>query len=620
MPCGYTGKILHVDLSTGAFKVEETSEIFRRRFFGGWGFILYYLFREMDSSTDPLGPDNVLVFATGPVTGAPISGSGRHAVGAKSPLTGGFGASEAGGFWGAELKRAGFDAIVIKGKASSPVYLWIHNGEAEIRDAFHLWGKTTGEVQELIYQELGDKTVKIAQIGPAGENLVRYACITHDLRHFAGRCGLGAVMGSKNLRAVVVKGEGKVEVASPDRLAAIRQWLSENDEALLAGFRHTGTAGIVPYLNAAGGLPTRNFTHGHFEKADEISGQKMAETILVDRGSCYACIARCKRVVEVKEGPYLVDPMYGGPEYETIGALGSSCGVSDLRAIARANQLCGAYGLDTISAGVTIAFAMECGEKGLLKSDEVELRFGNPDTVLKLLEMIAFRRGLGDLLAEGVRRAAEKIGPEAYPLAMEVKGQEIPMHEPRFKHALGLGYALSPTGADHNHNIHDDGYVKETRSAFRRARALGILEPLPRNDLGPAKVRLFFYELLWQMGYELLGLCRFLPYDKLQVQDILQAVTGWDVSIWEMMKAGQRIYTLARIFNVKSGFSPADDRLPERFFEPFPDGPLAGEAIGREAFRKALELFYGMIGWDPRTGMPYPHVLAELDIESDLIT
>ncbi|MCS7285838.1 MAG: aldehyde ferredoxin oxidoreductase family protein [Anaerolineae bacterium] len=618
MPYGYTGKILHVNLSTGSFGIEETDELFRRYFFGGWGFILHYLFKEMDPSADPLGPDNVLVFSTGPITGAPISGSGRHAVGAKSPLTGGFGASEAGGFWGAELKRAGFDAIVIKGKAPSPVYLWLHNGQVEIREASHLWGKTTAEVQELLHQELGDRSIKIAQIGPAGENLVRYACITHDLRHFAGRCGLGAVMGSKNLRAIAVKGEGKLEVADPDRLANIRQWLSKNDEALLAGFRHTGTAGILPYLNAAGGLPTRNFTRGHFEGADEISGQKMAETILVDRGSCYACIVRCKRVVEVREGPYPVDPVYGGPEYETIAALGSSCGISDLKAIARANQLCGAYGLDTISAGVTIAFAMECGEKGLLKSDEVDLRFGDPETLLKLLEMIAFRRGLGDLLAEGVRRAAGKIGPEAYPLAMEIKGQEIPMHEPRFKQALGLGYAISPTGADHNHNVHDDGYVKETRSAFRKARALGVLEPLPRNDLGPGKVRLFFYELLWQIGYELWGLCRFLPYDKHQVCEILQAVTGWDVSIWEMMKAGQRIYTLARIFNIKAGFSPSDDRLPERFFEPFVDGPLAGEAINPEAFQKAKELLYGMMGWDPQTGMPYPHTLAELDIKFNL--
>jgi len=613
MSTGYAGKILHVDLSTGKVWVEETEEIFRRRYIGGWGFILYYLFKEMPADADPLGPENVLVFATGPVTGAPISGSGRHAVGAKSPLTGGFGASEAGGFWGAELKRAGFDALVIRGKAASPVYLWVHDGEAEIRDASHLWGKPTAVAHHFICRELADDKIRIAQIGPAGENLVRYACITHDLRHFAGRCGLGAVMGSKNLRAIAVRGSGKVEVAAPDKLAAIRRWLKENDEALLAGFRYSGTAGGIPYLNAAGGMPTRNFRQGHFEHAEEISGQKMAETILVDRGSCYACVVQCKRVVEVKE-PYKVDPVYGGPEYESVAALGSLCGVGDLKAIAKANELCGAYGLDTISAGVSIAFAFECAEERLLESDEVDLRFGNADAVLKLLEMIAFRRGLGDILAEGVKRAAERLGPEARKLAIEVKGQEVPMHEPRFKHGLGLGYAVSPTGADHIHNIHDDAYVKETRSGFKRARALGILEPLPRNDLGPKKVRLFAYEMLWRTVPNLIGLCIFLPYNAHQVRDIVQAVTGWDVSIWELMKASQRAHTLARIFNVKAGFTPADDYIPERFFEPFADGPLAGEAVDRTSFRQALELLYRMMNWDAATGVPAESLLDELEI------
>ncbi|HDN78913.1 MAG TPA: aldehyde ferredoxin oxidoreductase [Chloroflexi bacterium] len=614
MTMGYTGRILRIDLSRREIWQEETDEVFRRRYLGGWGFIAYYLLKEMPPDADPLGPENLLIFATGPVTGAPISGSGRHTVGAKSPLTGGFGASEAGGFWGTELKRAGFDALIIQGKASSPVYLWIHDGEAEIRDAKHLWGKTTAEVQDFIVRELGDEKVRIAQIGPAGENLVRYACITHDLRHFAGRCGLGAVMGSKNLRAIAVRGSKRVEVADPEKLASIRRWLSENDEALLAGLRYGGTAGGVPYLNASGGMPTRNFLQGHFEYAEEISGQKMAETILVDRGSCYACIARCKRVVEISEGPYRVDPAYGGPEYETVAALGSLCGVGNLHAIAKANELCAAYGLDTISAGVAIAFALECGEKGLLESGEVELRFGNPDTVLKLLEKIAFRQGLGDLLAEGVKRAAACLGAKAQKLAPEVKGQEIPMHEPRFKHGLGLGYAVSPTGADHIHNIHDDAYVKETRSGFKRARALGILEPLPRNDLSPRKVRLFVYELLWRTLPNMLGLCIFLPYDKHQVRDIVQAVTGWDVSIWELMKASQRVHTLARVFNLKAGLSPADDYLPERFFQPFTDGPLAGEAVNREAFHKALNLFYRMMGWDPQTGMPAEHLFDELDI------
>jgi len=616
MPYGYTGHVLHVDLSARRWWTEETDEVFRRRYFGGWGFIAYHLLKETPQGCDPLGPDNILVFATGPITGAPISGSGRHAVGAKSPLTGGFGAAEAGGFWGAELKRAGFDALVIRGKAESPVYLWIHDGEVEFRDAARLWGKPTADVQRLIKEELGDRAVRIAQIGPAGEKLVRYACIVHDLHHFAGRTGLGAVMGAKKLRAIAVRGHGKVQIADASKLAEIRRWLEENDEQLVAGFRENGTAGGIPYLNAAGAMPTRNFLQSHFEKADDLSGQTMTKTILVGRGSCFACVVRCKRVVEVKEGPYRVDPVYGGPEYETVAALGSLCGVGDIRAVAKANELCATYGLDTIPTGVAIAFAMECGERGLLQEDDSGLRlgFGEAETVLRLIEMIASRQGLGDLLAEGVRRAAERVGPEARHLAIEVKGQEVPMHEPRFKHGLGVGYAVSPTGADHIHNIHDDGYIKETRWGFKKARPLGILEPLPRNDLGPAKVRLLVYESLWRTSYNILGLCLFLPYDKLQVRDILQAVTGWDTSIWEILKTAQRVNAMTRIFNVREGFTPGDDYLPERFFQPVEGGPLAGEAVDREAFDRALNLYYQMMGWDPQTGAPSETLLVELDI------
>jgi len=318
------------------------------------------------------------------------------------------------------------------------------------------------------------------------------------------------------------------------------------------------------------------------------------------------------------EEPYKVDPTYGGPEYETVAALGSNCGIGDLVAIAKGNELCNAYGLDTISTGSAIAFAMECYEKGLLTgkdTDGVELTFGNAPAMIEMVERIARREGLGDLLAEGVKRAAERMGPEAQKYALQVKGQEIPMHEPRWKQGLGVGYALSPTGADHCHNLHDDMYAKEKR-ALREIRALGILEPLPVDDLSPAKVRLLLYVTNWQILTNSLGLCMFLPYDFHQVRDITNVVTGWNTSLWELLKVGERGHALARAFNAREGLTPEEDRLPRRFFSPLgADTPaLEGVAIEEERFKEALITYHGMAGWDPATGIPTRERLEELDI------
>ncbi len=615
MPYGYHGRVLRVNLTERSIAVEEPGDLFYRRYVGGRGFIAYTLLQELAPGIDPLGPANRLIFAAGPVTGHPIGGSGRHSVGAKSPLTGGYGDGEAGGFWGAELKRAGFDAIIVEGQADSPVYLWVHDGQAEIADARHLWGQPTAAVEATLRSERGDRQIKVAQAGPAAERLVRFACLINDVNRAAGRTGLGAVMGSKRLKAIAVRGRQAPPLANPEGLKSVAQWLAQNYKTEAAWAFKGGTPGGLMWLHEHGLLPTRNFRQGQFEGAEAISGQTMHQTILVGRANCYACPVRCKQVVEVAEGPYRVDRVYGGPEYETIAAFGSDCGISDLKAIAKANEVCNANGLDTISAGATIAFAMDCFENGLLSTadtDGLELRFGQAEVMLAVLDKIVRREGIGDLLAEGAARAARQIGRGAEELAMHVKGQEIPMHEPRGKQGLGLGYAVSPTGADHMHNIHDTEYTTEARIAD--VKALGVLEPLAVNDLGPRKVRLFVYETAWRHFTNCALICNFLPYNYARVCDIVNAVTGWETTIWDLMKVGERALNLACLFNAREGFTRADERLPQRFFEPFRSGPLAGQAIDPAALAAAQDTYYQMMGWDPTTAAPTLAKLQELDI------
>jgi aldehyde:ferredoxin oxidoreductase len=618
MPHGYTGRVLRVDLSSGRLATEEPPEDFYRRYFGGEGFVGYYLLKELPPGVEPLSPGNKLVFAAGPLTGVPVGGCGRHSMGGKSPLTGAFGEAEAGGYWGAELKMAGFDAILVEGRAERPVYLFIHDGEAQLRDARHLWGLKTLECQDAIREELGDPGVKVAQIGPAGENLVRFACVVNDLDAFAGRTGLGAVMGSKNLKAVACRGHQRLSVADPQAVAALARWVRDNTPVNNKAMRDLGTASVVRGLNRRGGLPTRNFQEGSFDGADRISGEAMRDTILVGRRSCYACPVQCKREVKVDE-PYPVDPRYGGPEYETIASLGSNCGIDDLKLIARGNELVAAYGLDSISCGASIAFAMECFERGLFTledTDGLDLRFGNGTAMLEMVERIARRQGLGDLLAEGVARAANRMGGEAGELALHVKGQEIPMHEPRWKQGMGVGYAISPTGADHCHNMHDPNYTGMS-PIMEDLRALGVLEPLPVDDLSPAKVRLLAYHSQWIHFMNSAVCCYFVMLYGLvgfsRVTELVNAVTGWNTTVFELMKVGERAANLARAFNLREGLTTQDDTMPGRFFIPQASGPLQGVAPDREAFHRARDAYYDIMGWPQ--GRPSPGKLAELGLD-----
>jgi aldehyde:ferredoxin oxidoreductase len=619
MPYGYNGKILHVDLTTDTLSVEEPAEAFYRQYMGGQGIGLYYILKEMPAGADPLGPENVLAITLSVVTGAPVAGQSRVMANAKSPLTGAIGDAQAGGFWPAEAKAAGFDAFIIKGKSEKPVYLWVHDGEAELRDATHLWGQVTGDVQVAIRQELDDAKIEVLQIGPAGEQLVRYACLINMANRANGRTGMGAVMGSKNLKAIAVRGEKRPTIADSESLAEIARWGARNfPQSDVYDMGQYGTAEVVASQQRAGGLPTRNWASGVFEGYETIEGIIMAETILKERDTCYACVVRCKRVVEVTEGPYQVDPLYGGPEYETIATFGSYCGVSDLAAIARANQLCNMYGLDTITTGAIIAWAMDCFEHGILTAEDtdgLEFRFGNAEAMVRMTEMIAQREGLGDLLAEGMTQAAAKLGPEAEALVTAVKGNPLPAHMPQVKRSLALIYAANPYGADHMSSEHDPSY----RDYPDRMAELDLLDPQPNKVLNMEKVRFALYT---QWLYSLLntvGVCQFVwgpawqLYGPSQLVDMVRSVTGWNVSLWELMKVGERSLNMMRAFNAREGFTRAEDELPPKLFQPLTGGRSDGIAVTEEEMAAALPTYYAMCGWDTE-GRPTRVKLEELGI------
>jgi aldehyde:ferredoxin oxidoreductase len=617
---GTTAKLLHVDLTTRQTRTEELPEPIVRKYFGGGALAAYLLLRDLPAGVDPLGPDNMLVFTTSPINGLSLSGTNRYTAAAKSPLTGGYGESEAGGWWGPELRAAGWDGVIVRGQASAPVYVWIKDDTVEIRDAGRYWGQLSGEVQDGLEQELGDKRVRVLQTGVAGEKLVRYAAIVNQLKHFHGRCGLGAVMGAKRLKAIVVRGS-KPPVAS-DKETAKRQlvWFKDHYDRANDRFHQLGSSGGVLALEASGILPTRNFRDGSFEGARDISGQKMRDTILVNRGTCYACAVACKREVEVKE--LGVTPKYGGPEYESLAASGSLLGVSDLNTLALVNQLLAQYVLDSISTGAVIAFAMECYEHGIITKEMtggIELTWGNADAVVRMVHMIGRREGIGDLLAEGVKRAAARLGEPAAPFALHVKGQELPMHDPRGKKGLSLAYAISPTGADHMEAPHDPLYAGFHPQGHPLG-VLGLIEPLDPLTLDARKVRAFFTTQQVWSSYNAIGMCDFVgaPLNAMQLQptiDYINAVTGWNLSVYELMKIGERNNTLARLFNVREGFTVDDDVLPDRLHEGIGNGVLKGSFVGRDEFVEARRTYYQMAGWDPATGRPTDAKLAELGID-----
>ena len=615
---GSRGTILRVNLTQGSLTKEVLEETIVRKFLGGRGLGAHILFHELPPKIDPLGPENKLVFATGPLVGVPFPGNARYHVMAKSPLTDGWGEASAAGWFGPQLKFAGYDAIVVEGKAEHPVYLWISDGEAGINNARHIWGKVTGETQELIRKEVGSEKACVACIGPGGEHLVRYACIISDLHRAAGRCGMGAVMGSKNLKAIAVSGTGKVTVADPQKLTGLAKLaVKEAMDGWGEGLHDDGSDRILEDLSGSGRLPTKNFQEGVFEGGEKITGETMTSTILVDRWHCYACPVGCIRIVKA-EDPYVVDPAYGGPEYETCASFGSLCLNDDLVSIAKANELCNKYTLDTISTGVIVAFAMECYEKGLFTKkdmDGIDLTWGNHQAIIELIEKIARREGIGDQLAEGVKRASETIGKGATEFAMHVKGQEIPMHEPRGKKGVGLSYATSNRGACHLQTIHDDTYEMKKDLAPE----IGLETALSRYDVTVEKVKAVkIGQDLWSL-YDSLIVCKFTPYPAgigiKTLFGITNAVTGMDFSVTDLMSIGERNYNLCKAFNVREGFTKEDDTLPSRFGNPLRESVSQGQSLSRRTLSRMLNEYYRCRGWSTETGVPTRKKLEELDLK-----
>lgn len=606
---GFHGKLLRVNLTTRNVSIEKLSYQFCRQYVGGAGFVVHYLWKELATGIDPLGPDNKLVFALGPVSGLQLPGAARFCVGAKSPLTGTMAKAEAGGFWMAELKRAGYDVIIVEGKADKPTYLWIHDGVAEIKDAGRLWGMEAKETEEAIRTELGDEHVQAVMIGPAGENMVRYACVMCGLHDAAARGGVGAVMGSKNLKAIAARGHEAPTVADPDSLREIRQRMVARPH-FISG---TGTGGAdMAMMEQAGNLPVRNFREGLFPEVNRIHAGVMKETLDFDMEGCYACPIRCKKMIKFAE-PYKCDEAYGGPEYETIASLGSNCGVSDVKAICKANERCNAYSLDTISTGSTIAFAMECFENGLLTKEDtggIELKFGNADAMLKVIDLIATRQGIGAPLAEGTARMAKKIGRGSEAFAMHAKGLEPGMHDPRagFLSGLGIGYAVSPTGADHGFSIGGG----TSPMGMEQFHPFGILAPLP-DDLSQKRLSLYAMTHALTLVKDCMVMCIWPPCNYENQVELLKVVTGWDTGIMEMLKVGQRVLTLMRMFNLREGLTVNDDVLPERFYQPKTNGVLSNKFVDRAAMAQAMKYYYYFMGWD-EDGVPRPERLAELGI------
>jgi len=611
VPKGYAGKILWVDLTTGNWREEEIPEGWMRNYIGGNGFAARILYDNLRPGVDPLGPDNLLIFMTGPLTGTLFPSSGRWAVYGKSPLsTAVWGEAHSGGYWGPELKYAGFDGIVFTGRAEKPVYLWIDDGKVELRDASHIWGKDCFETEAILKEEIGDETIRSVYIGPAGEKMVLQACIMDSLYRAAGRCGLGAVMGSKKLKAIACRGSKDITVENPDEFYRIaielHNKIKENPVTGTA-LPTYGTNVLTNITNEAGILPTFNFQQGWHPEAVNNSGETMRDTILVKNRACRFCAIRCARFCYIPSGPY-AGTVGEGPEYETVWAFGSQCGVFRLDAIHAANMICNKYGIDTIEVGNTIGWAMELYEKGILTkedTDGLELRFGNHEAMVELTRRIALKEGkLGALLAEGARRAAEKIGKGSDKLFMGVKWLGLPAYEPRGVWGHALAYATSVRGGCH------------LRAYMIAAEILGIpkkLDPLSTSEK-PQMVK-FFQDYFAVVDSALV--CKFVSF-ALTPDDFasaFKAAMGFEFTGDDVLKIGDRIYTLERMIQCREGVRRKDDTLPERFLKtPAPVGPAQGKVVPLE---EMLDEYYRVRGWDVQSGVPTPEKLRELGLDKE---
>ncbi len=596
---GYQGVVLRINLTDKTVKKEALNLEDAVKFIGGRGLATKMFMDEVSPEIDPLSVDNKVIFVTGPLSGTATPTGGRYMVVTKSPLTGTIASSNSGGYWGAELKFAGYDAIIFEGKSEKPVYLNIADDLVEIKDASNLWGKLVAETTTILEDIHGSK-VRVACIGPAGENLSKVSGVMNERGRAAGRSGVGAVMGSKNLKAIVVRGTNKVNVNNPDKLkdvfARCINKIKENG-VTGQGLPAYGTAVLVNIINEHGALPTNNFQQSYFEKAEAISGETLAEKYLKRKEPCFRCPIACGRYCEV-------DGIEGsGPEYETIWAYGSNCGVSDLESIIKANYWCNEYGLDTISAATTIAAAMELYQKGYIKKEDLgdgpELTWGNAEAIIEWTKRMGQGKGLGAKMAEGSYRLCESYGvPE---LSMSVKKQEMPAYDPRGIQGIGLNYATSNRGG-----CHVRGYMISPE-------ILGLPEPLDRfTTEGKAGWTKIFQD--FTAAIDSVGLCLFTSFalGADDYADLYNAISGTNLSGNDFIESGERVWNIERVFNLKAGIDPSMDTLPKRLLEdPIADGPSKGWV---NKLSETLPKYYQARGWS-ESGIPTEARLESLGIE-----
>ena len=608
---GWTGKLLRVNLTDGTHKIEPINLDWAKEYIGGRGLAARYLYEEMDPTVDPLSPENKLIFATGPLTGTPAPCGARYMVVTKGAQTGAITTSNSGGHWGPELKFAGYDLVILEGKASKPSYLYIYDDHVEIRDAANVWGKGVFETEDGLREELGIPGLRISCIGPAGENLVKFACIMNDKHRAAGRSGVGAVMGSKNLKAIAVRGTGGVKVAQPHEFlkAVWNMRAGMKDSPGRQAFGLYGTAATIDMTQAFGGLPTRNFQQGQFEEYENLNGETIRNTRLVANKACFACTIACGRVCTLGEGSdkFMVNMHprnWGtageGPEYEAAWALGADTGVGNLDAVLMANWLCNDLGMDPISMGATLAAAMELYQRGVVTDDMVEmpLEFGSGEALVRMVEATAYREGFGDEIAEGAKLMGEKFSnPDVF---MGVKGQEFPAYDPRGFQGMGVAYATCNRGACH------------LRAWTPGIESTGAADPHTTEG----KSEWVAHEQNRTTAHDNTGLCLFVAAGDGPLETfvpITAAATGVPYTLDDFVKIGERTWNIERLWNLKAGLTKADDTLPKRLLkDPHDAGPSAGVTVDLDTM---LPIYYETRGWDAN-GEPTKDKLADLGLAS----
>jgi aldehyde:ferredoxin oxidoreductase len=613
MPNGFAGGTINIELTEEKINKGKLNTDRMRDLIGGKGLGAELLYKNLEKNADPLGPGNILLVMTGPLTGTSPA-CNRTIIVTKSPLTGTYCDTYAGGHFGPELKFAGYDYLMLKGKASSPVYIWIDDDNVELRNAEHLWGKDTHETELMIKKELGDSRIHVACIGPAGENLVKFAHVNIDLYRQAARGGAGTVLGSKNVKAVAVRGTGKIRLADwkgyMKAVAEITKIYKTDGGA--QAFTQFATASAVNYANLHGVFPTYNFYEDVFEDAENLSGEAQREKVWTRDTACFACPIRCSKMAEVNSGKYK-GSVVEGVEYETVGMMGSNLGIGDLEALVYLNELSDKLGLDTLSAGNVIGFAIECYQKGIITSKDtggLELKFGDPEVVIELLKLIAHRKGFGALLAKGVKELAKIWNQDSIDFAMEVKGLELPAWSPRGSPGQSLAYATADRGG-----CHQRGWPIAAECEGLPSK-LG--EPLERYTIKGKPEYLINDQNFLSATYAT-GACEFVRTIELfstpeGLVRLIPLVIGWDMTEDEFMKVGERIWNLIRLFNIREGFTRKDDTLPKRVLEePIPSGPSKGFNLGTEKFEEMLSTYYKLRGWD-KTGIPTNEKLEELGL------